>query len=189
MNPDPTDTARPAVAVESPALPNDQAAENHEKNYASEAFVSALNGIPVIGSWFVWITRTWGSQGLLLFLGGATSATLVILGLLILGKLPSALVPDAYQKRPQGDAPTASLPVLASPEPSALTSPIPASTPLSGLAQGSANGETRVWVNTDSGVYHCPGSKSYGTTKQGEYMAQRDAQIRRYRPSREKVCQ
>jgi hypothetical protein len=32
-----------------------------------------------------------------------------------------------------------------------------------------------VWVNTDSGVYHKPGTRWYGKTKQGN-MAEADAQ-------------
>ena len=32
-----------------------------------------------------------------------------------------------------------------------------------------------VWVNTESGVYHKPGSRWYGRTKQGKYMTEGDA--------------
>jgi hypothetical protein len=34
--------------------------------------------------------------------------------------------------------------------------------------------EVKVWVNTRSGVYHCPGSRWYGKTKQGECEAIKD---------------
>ena len=37
---------------------------------------------------------------------------------------------------------------------------------------GSAN--VRVWVNTNSGVYHCPGTRLYGNTKSGRFMTQRE---------------
>jgi hypothetical protein len=40
-----------------------------------------------------------------------------------------------------------------------------------------------VWVNTDSGIYHNPGSRWYGKTKQGKYMTEADAQKAGYRPS------
>ncbi len=39
-----------------------------------------------------------------------------------------------------------------------------------------ANSAGMVWVNTDSGVYHKPGTHWYGKTKQGKYMTEADAQ-------------
>jgi hypothetical protein len=38
-----------------------------------------------------------------------------------------------------------------------------------------------VWVNTDSKIYHKPGSRYYGKTKQGKYMTEADAQKAGYR--------
>jgi hypothetical protein len=51
------------------------------------------------------------------------------------------------------------------------------------------NPSTRVWVNTNSGVYHCPGTRWYGATKAGEYMSQKDAQQKGHRPAYGKYCQ
>ena len=50
------------------------------------------------------------------------------------------------------------------------------------------NPDIKVWVNTPTGVYHCPGSRWYGTTKHGEYMTQAEAQKKHYRPAYGKVC-
>jgi hypothetical protein len=43
-----------------------------------------------------------------------------------------------------------------------------------------------VWVNTESGVYHRPGSRWYGKTKQGKYMLEADAIKAGYKVSRRK---
>ena len=47
----------------------------------------------------------------------------------------------------------------------------------------------RVWVNTDSHVYHCPGTRWYGNTKKGEYMSQKEAQDKGNRPAYGKYCE
>jgi cytoskeletal protein RodZ len=44
-------------------------------------------------------------------------------------------------------------------------------------------GAGTVWVNTDSGIYHKPGTKWYGKTKQGKYMTEADAKKAGYRPA------
>jgi hypothetical protein len=38
-----------------------------------------------------------------------------------------------------------------------------------------AKGSGMVWVNTESGVYHKPGARWYGKTRQGKYMTEADA--------------
>lgn len=54
--------------------------------------------------------------------------------------------------------------------------------------QSAGNPQTRVWVNTNSGVYHCHGTRWYGNTKSGEYMTQKQAQAKGYRPAYGSVC-
>ncbi len=48
--------------------------------------------------------------------------------------------------------------------------------------------EIKVWVNTKSGVYHCPGTRWYRTTKHGKYMSECEAQKAGYRPAYGKRC-
>src|SRR5437660_6761608 len=67
--------------------------------------------------------------------------------------------------------------------PSAKESAAPARTEQAG------NPDIKVWVNTNSGVYHCPGTRWYGSTKQGEYMTQKKAREGGYRPAYGEVCQ
>lgn len=47
-------------------------------------------------------------------------------------------------------------------------------------ASGGAASGGQVWVNTRSGVYHYPGARYYGKTKQGEYMGESAAQAQGY---------
>ena len=46
----------------------------------------------------------------------------------------------------------------------------------------------QVWVNTDSHVYHCPGTRWYGKTKQGTYMSETQAQAQGAKPDHGKAC-
>jgi serine/threonine-protein kinase len=46
----------------------------------------------------------------------------------------------------------------------------------------------KVWVNTDSGTYHCPGTRWYGRTHQGEYMTQREAKAKGYHHAGRHPC-
>ena len=49
-------------------------------------------------------------------------------------------------------------------------------------------GPGMVWVNTESNVYHCYGSKSYGTTKNGKYESEQDAVNSGAKPAMGKSC-
>ncbi len=46
----------------------------------------------------------------------------------------------------------------------------------------------KVWVNTSSGTYHCPGSRWYGKTQEGQYMTQKEAQSKGYHAASNRMC-
>src|SRR6266436_4685238 len=69
----------------------------------------------------------------------------------------------------------------------AATPAAPASAPAAKKATAQqappANSAGMVWVNPDSGIYHKPGTRWYGKTKQGKYMTEADAQKAGYKVS------
>ena len=48
--------------------------------------------------------------------------------------------------------------------------------------------QVKVWVNTQSSVYHCPGKRWYGATKHGKYMGECDARKAGNRAAYGKAC-
>jgi hypothetical protein len=82
----------------------------------------------------------------------------------------------------------------AAPAPAAkpAAAPAPATAPVPSAASSTApkpgGGAGKVWVNTASNVYHCPGTKYYGTTKAGAYMSEADAKAKGARPDGGKPC-
>jgi micrococcal nuclease len=45
-----------------------------------------------------------------------------------------------------------------------------------------------VWVNLRSGVYHCPGTRDFGTTSRGEYLTEAAARARGFRANGGRLC-
>lgn len=57
-----------------------------------------------------------------------------------------------------------------------------------GCGSTAAQAPTTVWVNTRSGVYHCAGTRDYGKTAQGRYLAEVEARQRGYRANGGRAC-
>ena len=70
--------------------------------------------------------------------------------------------------------------------PPVRTAPATSSTGSTTPAPG--GGADKVWLNTSSNVYHCPGTRYYGTTKSGAYMTEAEAKEKGARPDHGKPC-
>jgi hypothetical protein len=64
----------------------------------------------------------------------------------------------------------------------------PAPTTSQRAAPSPSGGAGKVWVNTASKVYHCPGDRWYGKTKHGNYMSEAEARGQGARPDHGKAC-
>lgn len=78
------------------------------------------------------------------------------------------------------------------PAPAAKKSPtaMPAAPamPATPAAPAATGGAGQVWMNSDSKIYHCAGSRYYGKTKQGQYMSEAAAIAAGGRPDHGKAC-
>ncbi len=54
--------------------------------------------------------------------------------------------------------------------------------------QRAARPDAKVWVNKQSGFYHCPGTTFYGKVQPGAYMSQGEALQSGYRPIGDEPC-
>lgn len=82
-------------------------------------------------------------------------------------------------------APAASTATTPAPAPTPAPTPAPAPKPAP-VSAPAGNGQ--VWVNTDTHVYHCAGTRWYGKTKAGKYLSESQAKAEGDKPAYSKDC-
>ena len=98
----------------------------------------------------------------------------------------SAAKPATAPAAAPAPAPAPAAKTTPAPAPKATPAPVPSASTASAPRPGGGAGQ--VWLNTASNVYHCPGTKYYGTTKAGAYMTEAEARAKGGRPDAGKSC-
>ena len=163
-------------AEEKSSKASDKASKAPEKSAASTAKPADATGECKDGTYTTSATKSGacaGHKGVKTWYGGEKEET---------------KAPAKGSASSKAAAPAAAPAPAPAPAPAASTSKAASSAPASERKAATGGGAGKVWVNTDSKVYHCEKDALYGKTKQGEYMTEAQAKASGARAARGKEC-
>jgi hypothetical protein len=107
---------------------------------------------------------------------------------------PAAATTTAPTVKPDTSTKPATMPTVAAPAakpPTAKPAPVAVPAPSASdqfaseaLAKGHCPSDTIVWANLKSKIYHFTGNKTYGTTKNGAYMCEKESMAGGFRAAK-----
>jgi hypothetical protein len=99
---------------------------------------------------------------------------------------PAAAAPTAPAAPAAAAPPAPAAP--AAPAANTAMKPMPKTKTAASTTPAPGGGPGMVWLNTSTKVYHCYGTKYYGTTKAGAYMSEADAKAKGAHADAGKPC-
>lgn len=173
-----TATPQPAKAVVKPVAKQIAPAAKIDVNSASQAELEKLPGIGPAMAKKIIAGRPYASTADLAKAGVPAKTLGTITPLVSVGAVPAASKKALPQTTPVPPLPKA---------PKAPPATVPGKTVKTVPVTPPPAGKNMVWVNKETKVYHKPGDRWYGKTKQGSYMPEAEAVKAGYRESKVKT--